>query len=477
MMNIYIYLFVYFIASALTKPLFSDDEEADENEVQDYKGFQVITAVPNTEEQLLAVNLIKTNMTEECDLDWWSGPSTQGLPVSVMVPPPCVDNITNSLDRSGMEYNVTLEDLQDTILRERQYRSIVLSRKIGFSDNWVRNVYHNLAEIRERVDWLVAAHPDIITKHSLGTTHEGRSIDVLHLSQRQEGSSVRKPGIWLDCGIHSREWVSPPACLHAIETLAMDVNSVDPRDNLLSEYDFYILPVANPDGYVYSWTSDRMWRKNRRPTGTSQSAPQPGWGGGFGQGWGQQQHLTGQGSSRCSHGVDPNRNFPAIWEQASDNKCDQSYKGSAPFSEPESQAIRKGVQMMKRNSGQIAAFISIHAYSQFWMSPYGYSYTKPQDYGDHMRVMKIAVDALEKRSGTSYKYGPISEIIYQAFGSSIDWTYDQGIKYSFALELRDTGYKGFLLPQDQIEATVEETWAGLKAMAWAIGPEFGIHHV
>ena len=133
--------------------------------------------------------------------------------------------------------------------------------------------------------------------------------------------------------------------------------------------------------------------------------------------------------------------------------------------------------MMKRNSGQIAAFISIHAYSQFWMSPYGYSYTKPQDYGDHMRVMKIAVDALEKRSGTSYKYGPISEIIYQAFGSSIDWTYDQGIKYSFALELRDTGYKGFLLPQDQIEATVEETWAGLKAMAWAIGPEFGIHHV
>ena len=468
-MNIYFYLFAYFLASVLAKPLVSEDEENGEAETRDYKGFQVITAVPNTEEQLRTVNLIKTNLTAECDLDWWSGPSTQGLPVSVLVPPGCVDNITQSLDRAGMEFTVTLEDLQDTILRERQYRSIVMSRKIGFSDNWVRNVYHNLAEIRERVDWLVRAHPDLITKHSLGSTHEGRTIDVLHLSS----GGARKPGIWLDCGIHSREWVSPPACLHAIETLAMDVNSINPRDNLLSEFDFYILPVANPDGYVYSWTSDRMWRKNRRPTGSSQPAAQPGWGGGFG-GWGQQQ---GQGSSRCSHGVDPNRNFPAIWEQASDNKCDQSYKGSAPFSEPESQAIRKGIEMMKRNNGQIAAFISIHAYSQFWMSPFGYSYTKPQDYNDHMRVMKIAVDALEQKSGTRYKYGPISEIIYQAFGSSIDWTYDQGIKYSFGLELRDTGYKGFLLPQDQIEATVEETWAGLKAMAWAIGPEFGIHHV
>ena len=155
-MTIYIYLFIYFISYVLAKPLVSDESEA-----RDYKGFQVITAFPNTEEQLLAVNLIKTNMTEECDLDWWSGPSTQGLPVSVLVPPVCVENITNSLDVVGMEFNVTLDDLQDTILMERQYRSIVLSRKIGFSDNWVRNVYHNLAEIRERVDWLANTHHNL----------------------------------------------------------------------------------------------------------------------------------------------------------------------------------------------------------------------------------------------------------------------------------------------------------------------------
>ena len=59
--------------------------------------------------------------------------------------------------------------------------------------------------------------------------------------------------------------------------------------------------------------------------------------------------------------------------------------GDAPFSEAESQAIKRGVEMMRRQSGEVAAFVSIHAYSQFWMSPYGYSYDKPRDYGDHMR--------------------------------------------------------------------------------------------
>ena len=32
---------------------------------------------------------------------------------------------------------------------------------------------------------------------------------------------------------------------------------------LLNTYNFYFLPVYNPDGYIYSWESDREWRKSR----------------------------------------------------------------------------------------------------------------------------------------------------------------------------------------------------------------------
>lgn len=50
----------------------------------------------------------------------------------------------------------------------------------------------------------------------------------------------------------------------------------------------------------------------------------------------------------------------------------------------------------------------------------------------------------------------------QASGGSIDWSYDNGIKYSFAFELRDTGRYGFLLPANQILPAAKETWLGLK---------------
>ena len=56
----------------------------------------------------------------------------------------------------------------------------------------------------------------------------------------------------------------------------------------------------------------------------------------------------------------------------------------------------------------------------------------------------------------------------------MDWAYDSGIKYSFGLELRDRGRRGFLLPQSEIQDTVEETWAGIAAMAVTIAPEFGV---
>merc|ERR1712106_733926 len=95
-----------------------------------------------------------------------------------------------------------------------------------------------------------------------------------------------------------------------------------------------------------------------------------------------------------------------------------------------------------------------------------------------MSVMKKSIDALASVYGTQFTYGPISEVIYIASGSSVDWAYENaGIKYSFGLELRDSGRMGFMLPQSEIQPTVKETWAGLTAMAWAIAPEFGVQQV
>lgn len=57
-------------------------------------------------------------------------------------------------------------------------------------------------------------------------------------------------------------------------------------------------------------------------------------------------------------------------------------------------------------------------------------------------------------------------------GSSVDMAYDHGVKHTFALELRDTGKYGFLLPADQITPSGEETWAGIIAAILAVWSTF-----
>ena len=284
-----------------------------------------------------------------------------------------------------------------------------------------------------------------VSSEELGRTYDGRSIDVLIV---REPGPHSKPVIWLDCGIHAREWISPPACLYALDRLVEMANAVDPRDNLLTIFDFYILPVVNPDGYVYSWTSDRMWRGNRNPNYTN-----------------------------CK-GVDVNRNFPNFKNGTEEQMpCSEVFRGDAPFSEPESRAIRDGLKKIKALYGpdKMAAFVSIHANSQMWLSPYGYTSTRPEDYEDQMRVMRKTVEALKSVYGTEFLYGPVTELLYEAPGCSIDWAYDEvAIKYSFGPELRTSRYDpaGFRLPEDQIQDTLTETWAGIVAMAMEIAPEF-----
>jgi len=100
------------------------------------------------------------------------------------------------------------------------------------------------------------------------------------------------------------------------------------------------------------------------------------------------------------------------------------------------------------------------------MTPWGYTKTYPKDYREMMRVANAAVGALKNVYGTYYRAGTSSNIIYATSGGSSDWTYGKlGLVYSYALELRDRGQYGFLLPAWQIIPTGRETFAAMKRMA------------
>lgn len=95
---------------------------------------------------------------------------------------------------------------------------------------------------------------------------------------------------------------------------------------------------------------------------------------------------------------------------------------------------------------------------------YGYSCTVLATNNNVLQALaKGVATAIKAVYGTSYQYGPICSTIYQATGTSVDYVNDvTGAKYTFTIELRDTGTNGFVLPASQILPTGVETYAGFR---------------
>ncbi|NWV99069.1 CBPA1 Carboxypeptidase, partial [Machaerirhynchus nigripectus] len=284
-------------------------------------------------------------------------------------------------------------------------------------------------QIYDWMDVLVEDHPYLVSKIQIGQSYERRPLYVLKFST---GGSNR-PAIWLDTGIHSREWITQATGVWTANKIAEEYGQDPSVTAILDSMDIFLEIVTNPDGFAFTHSSNRLWRKTR----------------------------SINAGSRCV-GVDPNRNWDAGFGEAgaSGNPCTETYRGPYPNSEPEVKSI---VDFVKSH-GNIKAFISIHSYSQLLLYPYGYTNTPAPDQQELHELSTKAVAALSSLYGTKYKYGSIITTIYRASGGTIDWTYNQGIKYSFTFELRDTGRYGFLLPAKQIIPTAEETWLGLKVI-------------
>lgn len=210
-------------------------------------------------------------------------------------------------------------------------------------------------------------------------------------------------------------------------------------DELLRKYTFYIEPVLNPDGYEFSHTSNRLWRKTR-----SQNAHPI------------YRHF-------CL-GADPNRNYDTRHGAtgSSSHPCSQTYAGATPFTEPET---KHQSNFVYANRQQFKMFISLHSYSQVILLPFSHSLQQAPDHADLESVGLAGAKAIEKTHGTTYRVGASAAVLYTASGTASDWAYEKaGIKYSYTIELRDTGNFGFLLPRQQIIPTGEETLNGLLAM-------------
>ncbi|XP_074489831.1 carboxypeptidase A4 [Sebastes fasciatus] len=387
-------------------------------------GDQVIRVNVQSEEQIQLLQALETQ--EEWELDFWLHPVSTELPVDIRVPLSSVSSVTEYLDAHSIPYSVIINNLQE-LLDEEKAEMVENQMKERSTRSFNFGAYHRLETIYSWMDTLVAQYPKLVTKQEIGKSYENRPMYVLKFST----GGNKRPAIWIDTGIHSREWVSQATGVWTANKIATGYGTDASLTSLLNTMDIYMLLLTNPDGYAYTHSNDRMWRKTRS-----------------------------RNSGSSCRGVDPNRNWDAGFggPGASRNPCSESYHGPSAHSEIEV----KNVVNLIESHGNFKSFISVHAYSQLLMYPHGYSCRDVPHQPELDSVGRAAVQKLTSLYGTRYKVGSICKIIYQASGGSIDWSYNLGIKYSFAFELRDTGRYGFILPANQIIPTASETWLALK---------------
>ncbi|KAL7370361.1 hypothetical protein ABVT39_026465 [Epinephelus coioides] len=287
-----------------------------------------------------------------------------------------------------------------------------------------------MPEIANWMDQIAKDYHDVVSIVEYGQTYEKKVIRLLKIGVN---TGEKKKAIWMDCGIHAREWIAPAFCQYFVREI-LQAYKTDPKmQEMMTNMDFYVTPVLNMDGYVYSWKDNttRLWRKNRSP-----------------------------GPSGCDcYGTDLNRNFDANWGTIgiSSNCCSIIYCGSQAVSEPEAQAVTYFVGSRKED---FLCFLTIHSYGQLLLVPYGHPNFTAANYDELMEVGLGAADAIRRVHGMNYTVGTSPDVLYPNSGSSRDWARMQGIPLSFTFELRDKGEFGFKLPENQIQPACEEAYSG-----------------
>ena len=345
--------------------------------------------------------------------------------VDYLVPPDALDD----LETLGISYLILRDNYQELIDAEYQ-RLSQAGPDVRDERGWFAD-YKTYDQINAYLDTLVAQYPDLISKYPIGTSLQGRTIYAVTVTSPVGGD---KAALCFNAEQHAREWISPMTLMYVVDRLVSTYDTDPVARAMLDRLVFYVVPMVNPDGYVYTWSTDRMWRKNRR--------------------------LNYDGS----YGVDLNRNWSVGWggPGSSGDPWSETYRGTAPFSEPETQVLRDYILAHP----DIVGYIDFHSYSQLVMWPYGYNYTEPPE-PDRSVMIGLAndmADAIFSIHGQTYIPQPTHDL-YLAAGVASDWGYDEGGAYSWTIELRDTGTYGFILPPEQIIPTGEEIFAAVRTLA------------
>lgn len=266
-----------------------------------------------------------------------------------------------------------------------------------------------------------AAADTLIHVDSVGASYEGRPILVVKIGPASDDPA--RANVLFIATHHAREWISTAVAMKLIRWLA------DSGGTVVATHDVWVMPVENPDGYEYTFTTERYWRKNRRPNA----------GGGY--------------------GIDPNRNYPAFWgiDEVGSSSWEyaETYRGPAPASEPETQAV-----MAFHAAHPPVVALSYHSYGGLVLYPWGFRAGElPPDLARYQALAgtdlaPAVTDNVPGSERDHYHPGP-GWNLYATNGEYTDWAYRTHGTIAFTTELSSGCcvqglYYGFEFPDDSV---------------------------
>ncbi|KAJ0177222.1 hypothetical protein K1T71_007231 [Dendrolimus kikuchii] len=258
------------------------------------------------------------------------------------------------------------------------------------------NEYVNYEVLLSATDILARNDADVArVVHLTPRTTENRSLIAIEL---RSDKNSRKPGILVIGGLNGMAWGVPNAIIELCEKLIFDTNYQTPFFN---DYDWYLIPMANPDGLHFSqsirsmvpldavkWLRNTTARNNTRPSL-----------------W--HKNVDKESTQEVCFGTNVNRNFAYHWQDdvsKTPERCSQFYPGTRPFSSAEAQAIRGYVDRLGDN---IHLAIHLHASfipkKEYILYPWRYSLRQPSNYRTMQEIGEYAARKSRLPDGRLYE--------------------------------------------------------------------------
>jgi carboxypeptidase T len=293
--------------------------------------------------------------------------------------------------------------------------------------------YHDYPEQRAFLNELATQRPEITDLFVIGQTLEDRDIVCLKISSDPMQDQLEKPATMIVAMHHAREILTPEMALRIAQELVEGYGVNEQLTHYVDEHEIFIVPNLNPDGgeFDHQGGTFRMWRKNRRVNDGSQ----------------------------C-RGVDLNRNYGYKWGGAGSSgfPCDETYRGTEGFSEPETAAFRDLVLAHEN----VTTILSLHSFSKLVLYPWGHTYQHIQDETAYNTFKKLA-EYMAKETGFRDQQ---ASALYPTSGDTMDWGWGAEKIYTFTFELPPSRLNpvGFYPQPSIIEPTGDVVMEAVKVL-------------